>query len=255
MTRRLTQSSAHLVRGMTLIELMVVTVVGGIVLSIAFGMLIESRTASKKLSDQQFAVRYAHQALAQIDQIVAHAIHPANLPQIENRTVLVPGFSANRLVLVTLDRRGGTTLYRTEIATRSDGSGIQIEYEPIAETVGQSPAREYSETLGGTAPGSYRFKIQFGYASQVQPGQVPLFADQSASDQWPALIRVAVEGKPIVPEGRNPEDPDLPDPVYLETSIVPGLLAPSGSIAAAQAVLAPTEPVAAPTSPTQEAAQ
>ena len=215
-------------RGMTLIEIMVVTGVLVVVLGLALGVGMESEKAGRKLIRRQNAILYCQTAMERIVSLVQGAIDPESLEGLTNRTVLNPILKSDELGLITILSVKESALTQMTIQNKKSSpagtQSIKSVHSPVAETT-RGTVTPHEVDLGGVAPEEFIPSVTFAYAAAAPPDKEkgPAYLPTWDKPGLPDLIRITVRA-----EFANGESP-----IELETALIPGIVSAHGAAAGA----------------------
>jgi hypothetical protein len=231
-TRRITDRA----RAVTLVELMVATAALVTVLGLAYGLYDATRDAAIKMNRRQAAVDFAVLAMDEIVELIGRAVRPEDFEAID-RGAATTLFERDRLALTVYDDlEAGLGPYRVEIRPAVEPLGGVTFERRNTPSIGDGAA--FAWRPFGTETAQFRPKIAFGYAAAAaEPGREIEYLPRAESQDWPALIQVAIEI-----ELEN----DLP--IRLQTAAIPGRLSMRGGAESpARPLPKPDDPAHRPT--------
>ncbi|MBN1868152.1 prepilin-type N-terminal cleavage/methylation domain-containing protein [Candidatus Sumerlaeota bacterium] len=184
-------------RGVTLIEVMVVSAILAVVTGVVFGILIETQRSCIGGQDRLAMQACARAVTDEVVSVLEAAVRPEYLD--DNSTTLTLQFAPEQCEVVSSRYFTGRDFYLTRIGNMPPKEQEAGELQAVLETkaldwarMTDKPSRE-TRRLIGLADSRFPATVRFDYATDfVGEALEPVFQSTLAPGKYPRVIRVKV---------------------------------------------------------------
>lgn len=215
-------------RAMTMVEILVAIGAMVVILGVAYGMVIESERASRKIAQREASMQYCQRVIEQVSATLRAAVPPSAFKAGVAKTGAT--FEASRFSVMTLDRESTGGLMRVTIGLdpeAHDGAGAILRRLEAVD--GENVTVSEDDFYMALAETS-RVELEFGYAGPQKPDMLANYQATWPGGDWPSLVRVVVRVK------SGSEDEEL---IELETAVIPSMVPRPAKVAVMALPIAP----------------